>query len=156
MDPAFPFAHFALAEALDRKGRYKEALEEHDKAIELAREDQAFDLAGGDAPRAWYALTGKLQNTYGALGEVNYWQRRLEVAKQSYEEGTTTATAVAEVQAIMGDNEQALGWLQKAYQESDDFLVFINIQPQFENLHSDERYQGLVQKIFHTLPPHEK
>jgi TolB-like protein len=156
MDPAFPFAHFALAEALDRKGRYQEALGEHDKALELAREDQAFDLAGGDAPRAWYALTGQLQNTYGALGEANYWQHRLEAAKQSYEMGTTTATAVAEVQAILGDNEQALGWLQRAYQESDDFLVFINIRPQFENLHSDERYQGLVQKIFHALPAHEK
>jgi serine/threonine protein kinase/tetratricopeptide (TPR) repeat protein len=155
MDPAFPFAHFALAEAYDRKGSYKEAMEEHDKAIELARRDQAFDLAGGDAPRAWYALTGRLQNTYRALGGANYWQGQLESARRSYEKGTTTATAVAEIEAILGDNEQALAWLKKAYQEADDFLVFIGIQPQFENLRSDARYQGLLPKMFH-ISPHEK
>jgi TolB-like protein/Flp pilus assembly protein TadD len=151
MGTDFPFAHFALAEGLDRKGRYSEALEAHKKAIELARRGQAFDLAGGDAPRAWYALTGRLQNTYVALGGPNYWQRRLESTKQSYEHGTTTATAVAEIYAIIGDNEQALAWLEKAFRESDDFLVFVNIQPEFENLRSDSNYQALVQRIL-TYP----
>jgi len=36
MDPDFPFAHFALAEGLDRKGRYTEGLEAHDKANPLS------------------------------------------------------------------------------------------------------------------------
>jgi TolB-like protein/class 3 adenylate cyclase len=148
MDPAFPFAHFALAEGLDRKGRYNEALEAHDKAIELARRGGAFDLAGGDAPRAWYALSGPLQNTYAARGGPNYWQRRLDATKQSYELGTTTATAVAEIYAILGDNEQALAWLEKAFREADDFLVFVNIQPEFENLRTYPPYQALLQKIF--------
>jgi len=148
MDPDFPFAHFALAEGLDRKGQYDEALEAHDKAIELARRGGAFDLAGGNAPRAWYALSGPLQNTYAARGGPNYWQHRLESTKQSYEQGTTTATAVAEIYAILGDNEQALAWLEKAFKEADDFLVFINIQPEFENLRTYPPYQALVQKIF--------
>ena len=151
MDPDFPFAHFALAEGLDRKGRYDEALEAHDKAIELARRGGAFDLAGGDAPRAWYALTGPLQNTFAARGGPNYWQRRLESTKQSYQQGTTTATAIAEIYAILGDNEQALSWLEKAVREADDFLVFVNIQPEFENLRTYPRYQALIQKIF-TAP----
>jgi TolB-like protein len=148
MDPAFPFAHFALAEALDRKGSYNEAIEAHNKAIELARRGGAFDLAGGDAPRAWYALTGPLQNTYTARGGPNYWQHRLESRKQSYQQGTTTATAIAETYAILGDNEQALAWLEKAFNESDDFLVFVNIQPEFENLRPHSNYQALVEKIF--------
>ena len=148
MDPDFPFAHFALAEGLDRKGQYDEALEAHDKAIELARRGGAFDLAGGNVPRAWYALSGPLQNTYAARGGPNYWQHRLESTKQSYEQGTTTATAVAEICAILGDNEQALAWLEKAFKEADDFLVFINIQPEFENLRTYPPYQALVRKIF--------
>jgi TolB-like protein len=148
MDPDFPFAHFALAEAYDRKSRYKEALEEHDRAIELARRGQAFDLAGGDAPRAWYALTGQLQNTYSALNGVNYWHGRLDLAKQSYQQGTTSATAVAAIYAVLGGNDQALAWLERAYQESDDFLVFVNIQPEFENVRPNSRYQALVKKIF--------
>ena len=38
----------------------------------------------------------------------------------------------------------------KAFEESDDFLVFLNIQPQFEGLRSNPRFQALVQKIFHA------
>src|SRR5436190_796719 len=82
MDSNFPFAHFALAEAYDRTGRFNEALAEHEKAIDLAHCGQAFDLAGGDAPRAWYALTGPLQNAYGALRGPIYWQGRLETARK--------------------------------------------------------------------------
>jgi TolB-like protein len=153
MDSSFPFAHFALAEAYDRTGRFNEALAEHEKAIDLAHRGQAFDLAGGDAPRAWYALTGPLQNAYGALRGPIYWQGRLESAKKLYEQGSTTATALADIYSILGDKEQALASLAKAYEESDDFLVFINIQPQFDKLHSDSRFQALVNKIFESSAP---
>ena len=153
VDSNFPFAHFALAEAYDRTGRFNEALAEHEKAIDLAHRGQAFDLAGGDAPRAWYALTGPLQNAYGALRGPIYWQGRLESAKKLYEQGNATATGLAEIYSILGDKEQALAWLAKAYEESDDFLVFINIQPQFDKLHSDSRFQALVNKIFQSSAP---
>jgi hypothetical protein len=57
---------------------------------------------------------------------------------------------VAGIYAILGDNEQAFAWLEKAYQESDDFLVFVNIQPQFENVPSDPRFAALMRKIGFT------
>jgi len=148
MEPDFPFAHFALAEAYDQTGRYQEALSEHETALALARREQAFDLGGSDAPKAWYALTGQLQNAYGALSGPNYWKERLESTKGLYEHGVAPATAVAGIYSILGDKEQAFAWLERAYQQSDDFLVFLNIQPQFENLHSDPRFQALVQKVF--------
>ena len=151
MEPDFPFAHFALAEAYDRIGRYKEALSEHEKAVALGRREGAIDLPGTDAPKAWYALTGPLQKAYRALGESDYWQKRLDSTKRLYDQGTVPASAVAGIYAILGENEQALTWLEKAFEESDDFLVFLNIQPQFEPLHSDPRFHTLVEKIFHAL-----
>jgi len=150
MDPNFPFAHFALAEAYDRVGRYREAWDEHEKALELAQRGQAVDLSGGDAPRAWYALTGPLQNARREIGGASYWQDQLASTTKLHEDGSTTATAVASVYAILGDNEQAIAWLEKAYQQSDDFLVFLNIQPQFDMLHGDPRFQALTDKVLHT------
>jgi TolB-like protein/Flp pilus assembly protein TadD len=150
MDADFPFAHFALAEAYDRSGRYKEALAEHAKAVALAQQQHAVALHGTDAPAAWYALTGPLQNAYRALHGPGYWQQRLESAKKLHAEHAAPATAVAGIYAILGDNEQAFAWLEKAYQESDDFLVFVNIQPQFENVHSDPRFAALMRKIGFT------
>jgi TolB-like protein len=152
MDADFPFAHFALAEAYDRIGRYKEALAEHEKAVALAQQQHAVALHGTDAPAAWYALTGPLQNAYRALLGPGYWQQRLESAKKLHAEHAAPATAVAGIYAILGDNEQAFAWLEKAYQESDDFLVFVNIQPQFENVHSDPRFAALMRKIGFTDP----
>ena len=153
MDSDFPFAHFALAEAYDQTGRYEQALAEHEKALELARRGQAIDLGGGDAPRAWYALTGPLQNAYKQLRGPNYWQDRLVSATKLYDDGRATASAVAGIYAILGDKEQAVDWLEKAYEQSDDFLVFLNIQPQFENLRSEPRFRALVKKIFHSPVP---
>src|SRR5205823_818756 len=113
MEPDFPFAHFALAEAYDRIGRYKEALSEHEKAVALGRREGAIDLPGTDAPKAWYALTGPLQEAYRALGESDYWQKRLDSTKRLYDQGTVPASAVAGIYAILGENEQALTWLEK-------------------------------------------
>ena len=149
MDPNFPFAHFALAEAYDRVGRYREAWDEHEKALELAQRGRAVDLSGGDAPRAWYALTGPLQNARREIGGASYWQDQLASTTKLHEDGSTTATAVASVYAILGDNEQAIAWLEKAYQQSDDFMVFINIQPQFEMLRGDSRFRALMDKVLH-------
>ena len=154
MDSDFPFAHFALAEACDRLGRYKEALDEHEKALAIARRVRAIDMTGNDAPRAWYALTGPLQNSYLAVVGPSYWPGRLETARKSYQAGTTSASEVAGIYSILGDREQAFFWLETAYRESDDFLVFLNIQPQFENLRSDPRFRELIQRIFHQSPPH--
>ena len=153
MDSDFPFGHFALAEAYDQTGRYEQALAEHEKALELARRGQAIDLGGGDAPRAWYALTGPLQNAYKQLRGPNYWQDRLVSATKLYDDGRATASAVAGIYAILGDKEQAVDWLEKAYEQSDDFLVFLNIQPEFENLRSEPRFRALVKKIFHSPVP---
>ncbi len=137
MDPNFAFAHFALAEAYDRKGKYKEALAEHDKAIALA----------GEPSQCWLTMTGLLKETYKKLGGKGYWQKRLELTKKLYADHATTAKAVAEIYAILGDEEQALGWLEKSYQERDGFLVFLKIQSEFDNMRGHPRFEALVEKI---------
>lgn len=138
MDPSFAFAHFALAEAYDRSGRYEEALAEHDKATALA----------GEPSQGWLSMAGLLKDTYQKLGGKDYWQKRLEVTRKLYDENAVTAKAVAEVYAIMGDKEQALGWLEKSYQEHDRFLVFVKVQSEFDSLRSDPRFKALVAKLF--------
>ena len=66
--------------------------------------------------------------------------------KAVHDDGRATASAVAGIYAILGDKEQAVDWLEKAYEQSDDFLVFLNIQPQFENVRSEPRFRALIKK----------
>jgi adenylate cyclase len=138
MDPNFAFAHFALAEAYDRKGRYEDALAEHDKSIALA----------GEPSQGWLAMTGLLKDTYQTLGGKDYWQKRLEVTRKLYDEHAVTPKAVAEIYAVVGDKEQALGWLEKSYQEHDRFLVFLKVQSEFDTLRGDPRFEALIAKVF--------
>jgi len=147
MEPGFPFAHFALAEAFDCVGRYQDAISEHNQALELARRDRAVDLAGGDAPRAWYNLTGPFQNARKQLGGSHFGQDQLASTLELYKDGRTSASAVASIYAILGDNEQALDWLEKAYGQNDASLVFLNIQRQFDPLRSDPQFQTILRKI---------
>jgi TolB-like protein len=138
MDPNFAFAHNALAVAYERKGRYQEAIAEEQKAIQLA---------GGEIPQTWTVLTGQLKNAYQTLGEKGYWQKRLEITRKLHEQHAGAAEIVAEIYAILGDKEQAFAWLEKSYQQHEDFLVFLKIQPAFDDLRSDPRFADLVRRV---------
>jgi hypothetical protein len=44
----------------------------------------------------------------------------------------------------VGDKDQAFAWLQKAYDERDDRLMFLKVDLYRDNLRSDPRYTNLV------------
>jgi hypothetical protein len=67
-----------------------------------------------------------------------------------YADNATTAKEVAETYAILGDEEQTFGWLEKSYQERDGFLVFLKIQSEFDNMRANPRFEALVAKVFST------
>ena len=47
----------------------------------------------------------------------------------------------------LGEREEAITWLEKAYQGRDEYLVYLNVYPEFQNLHSDKRFQALQRQI---------
>ena len=70
------------------------------------------------------------------------------MARNRYDQHTVTPKAVAEIYAILGNKEQALDWLEKAYQEHDRFLVFLKVQSEFDDLRGNPRFDQLVAKVF--------
>jgi hypothetical protein len=47
----------------------------------------------------------------------------------------------------LGDKRQALEWLEKAYQDRSELLIFLNVSPVFDSLHSDPRFQSLLRRM---------
>jgi hypothetical protein len=45
------------------------------------------------------------------------------------------------------DNDQAIRWLQKAYEEHSGFSLFVKVDPFLDGLRSDARFTALLEKV---------
>ena len=56
-------------------------------------------------------------------------------------------TSFAIIYAGLNDRDKAFEWLEKAYQQRYEGVIYIKCQPYYDNLRSDPRYYDLVQRI---------
>jgi tetratricopeptide (TPR) repeat protein len=54
---------------------------------------------------------------------------------------------VARIHAVLGENDQALVWFERAMRQRDDFISHINVDPEFDKLRADPRFQQLLKRI---------
>ncbi|MGA8617581.1 MAG: hypothetical protein WB660_03540 [Candidatus Sulfotelmatobacter sp.] len=88
-----------------------------------------------------------LAEAHAAAGEQLEARRTLEqlngISKQRY----VTPYMFARVYAALSETNEALKWLEAAYQERASFLAFLKVDPHFENLRSEPRFQTLMQRM---------
>jgi hypothetical protein len=51
------------------------------------------------------------------------------------------------IYAGLGDQNQALAWLEKAYEARDQWLCQLKVEPMLDSLRSDRRFQVLLDRI---------
>ena len=51
----------------------------------------------------------------------------------------------------LDDRDQTFSWFNKAYDERSFWLLWLRVEPKFERLHSDPRYQELLRRM--NFPP---
>lgn len=54
---------------------------------------------------------------------------------------------VAMFYAGLGDKDKALAWLERAFDEQSPCLVVLKVDPLFDSLRSDPRFQDLVRRM---------
>jgi hypothetical protein len=52
---------------------------------------------------------------------------------------------------MAGEKDQALEWLEKAFELRDQNIVFANVMPDFESLRNTPRFQALLRRM--NFPP---
>ena len=119
------------ADVWRRMGKHKEAVDAWARLYILTGDSQS----AVNQRRAW--------DRGGARGEVR-WQlgRRLLQSKSSY----VSPVELASYYAQLGDKERTLALLEEGYQQHATDTLWIQQDPAYDFLHSDNRFRSIVQR----------
>ncbi len=133
MDPNYGLTHWYLGQAYEQKAMYAEAETELRKAKDLLPENVIVEADIGHA----YAVSGKRDEARKVIDELKELSRRRYVA--SYH--------IALIYTGLGDKDRAFEWLDNAYRERSDLLVYLKVEPRLDSLRSDQRFADLVRRV---------
>ncbi len=89
-----------------------------------------------------------LRQAYTRSGREGYWRWKLQQLEQAHKEGSDVpAIAFAKYYDRLGDNDQALAFLEKAFQERSGHLIMLQVGPRWELLRDDPRFQEYVRRM---------
>ena len=125
MEPAFPRAHMVRL-VYAEKGQFANALADVEK---YSPHSTPWDLA--------YLL--------GRSGHAAAAQRALEEVLTR--RPPVDPAAIAWSYIGMGNKEQALAWLEKAYAQHSNGMVTLKVEPGWDPLRSDPRFQDLLRRV---------
>jgi tetratricopeptide (TPR) repeat protein len=131
MDPNFALAHNQLAQAYLQKHMYSEAVAELQQAVRLS----------GNSP----TCIANLARAYVASGKRSEAIKLLNDLKKRSISGYSNGSEIATIYASLGDTDQAMNWLEKAYEER--FNPGVLLRPGFDPLRSDPRFQDLLRRV---------
>jgi len=132
IDPSNPSSYGNLALGNLRQRKYPEAIAEFNKAKQLGGPPWVQSMLGYT-----YAVTGKKEEARQILVELN------TLAKQQF----VAPFVFANVYVGLGEKDQAIAWLEKAYEEGDELLGASRFFFWMEPLHSDPRYLSLMKRL---------
>jgi hypothetical protein len=47
----------------------------------------------------------------------------------------------------LGEDDRALEYLEKSYEEHSHWLIYLHIEPSMDNMRSDPRFQDLLKRV---------
>jgi len=133
LDPAFPQAQRCAAWAYLQKGMHQGAIASLRAALgQLGRNPE---------------VEGELGYALGVAGRRAEALAMLEGLRQLSSTRYVSPYSVALVHCGLGDRDQALAWLEKAYGERSDYMLYLNREPMLDGLRSDPRFAALVRRV---------
>jgi tetratricopeptide (TPR) repeat protein len=132
LDGNFVPAH-GIALPYEQKGMYEEAIGEWQTLARLLGNDSEVLAGLGHA----YGMSGKRDKAQKVLDELK------ELSKRRY----VQSFHLAIIYLGLGEKDQTFQLLDKAYEQRDEELVLIKVDPRLDPLRSDSRYADLVRRM---------
>ncbi|HYE73885.1 MAG TPA: protein kinase [Blastocatellia bacterium] len=131
VDPGYDPAYLYLGYSYTDQGRYPEAIAAFQQAIKYGGETTSVRIYLGYA----YAKSGQREQARKILNEL--------LSSNQY----VSPGELATLYAGLGDQEQTLATLEKAFAAHDLQLQFLGIDPAFDSLRSDPRFVDLLRRV---------
>lgn len=132
IEPDFTHARYYLGSSLAHVGQVADAIAEFEKISESEPMQQSFALLG-----YCYAVAGREREALTMLAKLD------EIENQRY----VSPYIRAFIHTGLGETEQALTLLEKAFEEKAAWLVWLNVDPFFARLHNQKRFKTIIGKL---------
>jgi TolB-like protein/DNA-binding winged helix-turn-helix (wHTH) protein len=90
---------------------------------------------------------GWLAHGYGLVGQKHQAQVTLNKLEIAFRHHYVFPTVFVDAYLGLGDKEQALTWLERAYVEKDPWLFWLKVWPTYDPLRSEPRFQAVMRKL---------
>jgi TolB-like protein/DNA-binding winged helix-turn-helix (wHTH) protein/Tfp pilus assembly protein PilF len=138
IDPNFSLAHCTLGMAYAQKRLYTEAFAEFNKALTL--------------PGSRSLVLANIARTYALSGRPAEARKLLRELEDSAKEHYVPAMYIAAVYAALGDRDRSLVWIQKAYDERSDYMIYLKTEPSVDLFRSNPGFEALLKRMA-AAPP---
>jgi len=133
LDPQFAPLRWTLGFCFVQKRAYQQAVDEMEEAVRLSRRSPFYLGALGHA----YGASGRRDDALKVIREMQELSKKRHVSP--YWPGL--------IYAGLGEKDEAFQWLERALEEHAPWIVYLKAPPWFDNLRSDSRYYGLLQRM---------
>jgi TolB-like protein/Flp pilus assembly protein TadD len=133
LDPSYAIALVNIGRAYERMGMHQEARDAFQKILTYAPEDPAILALMGHE----YAVSGDKINANKVLAKLT------EISTRKY----VPAVYLAMIYTGLNRKDDAFHWLDKAYDERCEYLVYLGSEPLADPLRGDPRFSRLLSRL---------
>lgn len=133
LNPKFGLTHFWLGRTYQAKKMFSQAIVEYKKALTISQN--------------WPVALAAMGHAYGEWGKKKSALKIIDTLASLSTRRFVTSYGVALVYCSLEQKDQAFRWLNKAYDERSNWLVWLTSDPRLATLRSDRRYTDLVDRV---------
>jgi TolB-like protein/DNA-binding winged helix-turn-helix (wHTH) protein len=126
MNPSSPVVYNWLSWTYDKKGMIPESVE--------------MDLKNEATHGASEEVLAQLRKAFEKSGQNGYLRKKLELTRGD-------GYLLAQINARLGNPDQAFFWLERAYEQRSGYLPLLKVDPELDNLRADHRFEAHLRRL---------